>query len=232
MRQASRRMVAVVAVAAFVTACILILGSGGFTFDTLAANGTLTPWAYLPLIARQPTPTPTLIPCLTVPTLISPADGSNLDTLIPLFTVDAGNDPNVTGFSVQLFYGPVGPPAPWHNHFDCTQGICQGRPYPVNLISARTYYWQTHLICGDNVGPHSEKWLFATGSGGTILPAPTLRSPADDSTLPGTTVTLKWSSVSGAAEYVVCTTDRDDCACWNCYLENKRSKRRQVGYRY
>ena len=212
MRQPRRRIVAVVVVAAFVTACILIVGSGGFTFDTLAANGTLTPWAYLPFIARQPTPTPTPIPCLTVPILISPADGSNLDTLIPLFTVDAGNDPNATGLVLQLSRGQHVPPIPGGDiHIDCTQGICQER-HLVNLIPAMTYYWQTYLICGDTVGPHSEEWSFAAGSEGTILPAPTLRSPADGSTLPGTTVTLKWSSVSGAAEYWVCACYHDDCS--------------------
>jgi hypothetical protein len=212
MRQASRRMVAVVAVAAFATACVLVVGSGGFTIDTLAANGTLTPWAYLPFIARQPTPTPTPVACSTVPTLISPADGSNLDTLIPLFTVDAGNDPNATGLVLLLSLGPDAPTPPGgFNHIECTQGICQWR-HLFNLHSAMTYYWQTYLMCGDTQGPRSEEWWFATGSGGTILPAPMLRSPANDSTLPGTTVTLKWSSVSGAAEYLVCAYYRDDRA--------------------
>lgn len=201
MRRASKRIVAVVVVAAFVTACILIVGSEGFAFDTLAANGTLTPWAYLPFIARQPTPTPTPIPCLTVPTLIGPVDGSNLNTRIPLFTVDCGSNPNATGLVIELHSGDA-PKVTGLAHIGCTQGICKWRQ-DCNLHAAVTYHWYAYLMCGKTQGPRSEEWSFTTGSGGPILLAPNPLSPADGSTLPSTTATLKWSSVSGAVEYQV-----------------------------
>jgi len=205
MRQPSKRIVAVVVVAAFVTACILTVGSGGFTFGTSAANGTLTPWAYLPFIARQPTPTPTPISCSTVPTLISPANGSWVDTLIPLFTWDSGNDPNATWLYLEIW----GDPFLMHmveGHGcgdDCTRGINQWRPLRnLDNLDPRSYYfWRVYLMCDDIQGPYSEVGWFGTGSGGTILPAPSLRSPANGSTVPGPTVTLRWSSVSGAVEY-------------------------------
>jgi hypothetical protein len=66
MRQTNKRSVAIVAGAASVLACILIAGSGSFTYETLTANGILTPtaWAYLPYISKQepPTSTPTATP--------------------------------------------------------------------------------------------------------------------------------------------------------------------------
>ena len=207
MRQASRRMVAVVAVAAFVTACILIVGSGGFTFNTLAANGTLTPWAYLPFVARQPTPTPTPISCSTVPTLISPANGSHLDSLIPLFAWDSGNDPNVDWLYLEIGRDPN--LADWAGGLscgddDCIRGIHRWR-VSDNLDPNALYFWRAYLMCGSTQGPYSEVWRFTTGIGGTVLPAPSLRSPADGSTVPGPTVTLRWSSVSGAVEYRAAT---------------------------
>lgn len=52
-------------------------------------------------------------------------------------------------------------------------------------------------------GPYTDVWSFTTGSGGTILAAPTLVAPADNSTLPSTEVTLRWSAVAGAEGYVV-----------------------------
>jgi len=73
MRQMNRRTVAIAAGTALVVLCTLMTISGGLTFDTLAASGTLTPKAYLPYISKQPTPTstpsglPTEIPVSTEP---------------------------------------------------------------------------------------------------------------------------------------------------------------------
>ena len=67
-------------------------------------------------------------------------------------------------------------------------------------------------MCGETQGPDSEMWSFTAGSGGTMLPGPSLLSPASGSTLAGTTVTPQWSSVSGAAEYVV--YDKADRTSW------------------
>jgi hypothetical protein len=60
-KQASGRTGAIVSGVVFVMACILIAGSGGFTYEALTTNRTLTPtaWAYLPYISRQEPPTPT-----------------------------------------------------------------------------------------------------------------------------------------------------------------------------
>jgi hypothetical protein len=58
-------------------------------------------------------------------------------------------------------------------------------------------------VCDDAEGPYTEVWSFTTGSGGVILPGPALAAPADGSTLSSLAVTLQWSDVDGAVEYVV-----------------------------
>jgi len=73
MKQTNRSAVAIVVEAVFVMTCILIAASGRFTYETVAANGTLTPtaWIYLPYISGQELPTPTLTPTPT-PTPVLP----------------------------------------------------------------------------------------------------------------------------------------------------------------
>jgi hypothetical protein len=60
---------------------------------------TFTPafTTYLPAVFRDH------LYCATIPTLISPADGGNLDTLIPLFTWDSGNDPNASDLYLEIW---------------------------------------------------------------------------------------------------------------------------------
>jgi hypothetical protein len=189
-----------------------------------AASPTPASYANLPLIARNfnpawtstPTTTPTATPtntptptstpvtgCLTIPTLLGPPDGSAPDTLIPLFQWDSGNNPNATGFLLEIWLDPDLTLQIWSLGSSYhAQGIHDWRP-SKNLDPATTHYWRTYLMCDDIQGPYSELWSFTTGSEGTIPPAPSLLSPPDGSTLAGTIATLRWTSVSGAAEYLI-----------------------------
>jgi len=72
-----------------------------------------------------------------------------------------------------------------------------------NLEPATTYYWRTRLMCGNNKGPYSEVWSFTTGSDGIKLAAPALSAPASGSHLSTRSVTLKWSTVPGAVQYLL-----------------------------
>ena len=143
-------------------------------------------------------------PCGTIPTLSSPSNGSSLTSLIPLFRWDGGYNPNATAIHVDVgldsdltqiftwveFYAPVQGPGTYR--------------FSYNFTPATTYYWRAFLKCGENTqGPYSETWSFTTGSGGTILTAPNLIAPADGGTVPTTTVTLRWSPVDGAVQYLV-----------------------------
>ncbi len=86
----------------------------------------------------------------------------------------------------------------------------------TNLDPATTYYWKVWLRCGEIESPHSEVWSFTTGSDGTILPAPTLLSPADGSEIwsDDLPVKLQWSEVTGAAEYEVTIRPKWDDGMW------------------
>jgi hypothetical protein len=142
--------------------------------------------------------------CSTIPTLTGPADGSNLDTLIPLFTWYSGIDPNATALYLDIWRdAQLTDRVAGLSSSDRTQGAHQWR-IDLNLDPATTYYWRAHLMCDSTEGPYSEVWSFATGSGGTILPGPDLLSPENGSaSLGNVLVTLRWSPVSGAVEYRV-----------------------------
>ena len=164
--------------------------------------------AYLPLVrGRQPmptvTPTPTSTPipgCSTIPALLSPSNGATLDTLIPEFRWDSGDNPYSTRSWLEVGADPTLSRRVAMVEFYRGQGIFQWQ-IESNLEPATTYYWRAHQRCGSTRGPYSEVWSFTTGSGGEILPAPVLLSPADGATLLGTTVTLCWSPVSDASRY-------------------------------
>jgi hypothetical protein len=139
--------------------------------------------------------------CITRPTLISPPNGSNLSTINPLYMWDAGGNPVATtlrlqvardvAFTIQagtLYWGVEGP--------------AQFR-FAVNLSPSTTYYWRASLMCGAMQGPYSDVWSFTTGSGRTVLPAPALVAPADGTAVPSRMVTLQWSAVPGAVDYLV-----------------------------
>ncbi len=154
---------------------------------------------YLPLIAYN---SEKMDLCLTVPKLISPSNGSTLSTLVPLFQWDSGNDPNATMLRLQRATDVNFTQNVYNLWSNDPIGFDEFR-FTNNFNPATIYYWRTWLLCGETAAPFSEVWSFTTGSGGTFLPAPTLIAPANGITLPSTSVTLQWSAVNGAVEYLV-----------------------------
>lgn len=142
--------------------------------------------------------------CTTIPTLITPMNGSHISSIAPLFQWNIHSDPAATfvmmdvstdaGFSVVV------------TNVSSTQkaGIVTFR-FPDNFESATTYYWRSRLVCGGEYGPYSDVRSFTTGSGGVILPAPSLVGPPDGATvlLGSASIILDWSPVSGAVEYQI-----------------------------
>jgi hypothetical protein len=182
-------------VCAFSLAAVLVLLSpiaslGGAWQGGPAASSPI----YLPAVLKG------YAGCVTVSTLIAPADGGTLSTLIPLFQWNDGNDPNTTYVRLQVAKDVA---------FQDQQGVLQTSSrgaqqfrFEWNFDPATTYYWRAHVYCHDTLGPYSETWSFTTPSSGTVLPAPTLIAPANGSTLPGETTTLEWAPVSGASGYL------------------------------
>jgi hypothetical protein len=153
---------------------------------------------YLPSVQRS------YCACCTRPVLHEPADGSTGHSLIPVFRWHSGNDPLATGGFIEAARDPgftrlaAAASSPswaqgqidyWHNVY--------------NLQPGTTYWWRVRLECGPVHGPFSETWSFTTAPQGTIPTAPTLLSPSDGSTLVSLPVTVQWSPVEGAVEYLV-----------------------------
>jgi N-acetylneuraminic acid mutarotase len=140
--------------------------------------------------------------CTAPPTLISPANGSNLATIAPLFVFDGGYNNTATHLRLVVATDPG------FTNIVSTYSVGGGGGVghfrdTWNFRPSTTYYWRTFFICGDVQGRYSETWSFITGSGGTILPAPNLIAPANGSSVDNTPVTLEWSAVPGAVEYLV-----------------------------
>ncbi len=142
--------------------------------------------------------------CTTIPTLITPPNGSNLTTIAPLFQWNLHTSPAAT-----MMMMDVGLDAGFLvvvTNMSSTQktGVATYR-FGDNFDPATTYYWRSRLVCGGGYGPYSEVWSFTTGSGGVILPAPAVISPPDGATvlLGSAPVRLDWSPVSGAVEYQI-----------------------------
>ncbi len=144
--------------------------------------------------------------CSTAPTLISPSNGSNPNTLIPTFQWNNGNVSEVTEVNLLLLLHEDDFPNDWVYWATSYDSSFDEERYDVtNLAPATTYYWKVWLKCGEIESPHSEMRSFTTGSDGIILPAPVLISPADGSEIwsDDLPVILQWSAVTGAEEYKV-----------------------------
>lgn len=161
--------------------------------SVIAATSAFT--TYLPLIVKAASP------CSVAPTLISPANGSNLNTLIPTLQWNGGNDSAATTLVLEAAKDTSFTQIEL-SLWSTPTGVGQWQWY-WNLNPGTTYYWRAHLECGTSLkSPYSTVWSFVTGSGGTILPAPSLISPPNGSTTSSPSVTFQWSAVSGATQYV------------------------------
>jgi hypothetical protein len=187
---------AVVLVASSVTAqpsAAIPTGPLPLNTDNIWYTSAITRHVYLPLIA--------LPPCSRAPTLISPTNGSLLTTLVPTLVYRRGTAPvtqtiiyiaDNSNFNSSIVYG--------------TSGGSLG-PFSLklfdNLQPATKHYWHVRDQCGATYSPYSDVFTFTTGSGGVVLPAPTLKSPVSGTVGLIKPVTLTWYSVAGAAGYQI-----------------------------
>ena len=137
-----------------------------------------------------------------LPQLTSPSNGAVLDTLIPTFIWDMGTQPPNTVGCLALDTTP-NPTGCKMSFFIITKSQWV---MSYNLEPSTVYYWRVGAVYNsDYDNPNwSEERSFTTGPvGGMILPAPVLVSPANNSIVSSTDVTLTWQSVVGAIEYDV-----------------------------
>jgi hypothetical protein len=165
---------------------------------TLAPTRTHTPQ---PTYTSGPSPTVTKTStpsaCLGVPTLISPTNGSRLDTLIPVFSIDVGAHPNAIGYDIQIsrnaFFSSI---YLWVTSYVMRPGVNSHDP-DSNFDPSTKYYWRARFKCGQTQAAWSATWSFTTGSGGNLPPAPALTAPISGTLLTSWPVMLYWSAVPG-----------------------------------
>lgn len=173
-------------------AVVLILISSGFALAD--ENGSSL---YLPIVLRANGNTYCL-PAM----LVSPANGSALDTLVPLLQWDRGDNTLATRLTIQVSLDPTFA-GPSHTTVTTSANWVDEFRFPRNFNESSTYYWRASVMC-DTVGPiYSSVWSFTTPGSVTRLPAPILVSPEDESYISGTSVNLEWQPVTGALEYLV-----------------------------
>ncbi|HZQ97855.1 MAG TPA: hypothetical protein VFC93_03460 [Chloroflexota bacterium] len=193
MDRTRRRWLGRLAAAGAVLVAVAVAGSGS-PRPTAAARVDAANRLYLPAL-QQDLKEP---PCAQAPALISPPDGAQLDTRVPLLQWD-GNNPNARVLYVYIAADPefrdwdrIRPADP--------RGFAQ-QYWPRNLEPGTTYWWRAMTNCGLVSSPYSPTRTFTTGSVGFLPDVPTLVAPDDRATLPSTGVTLRWTAVPGAVDY-------------------------------
>jgi hypothetical protein len=175
---------------------------------------TLTP-TYTSTHTPTPTPTSTLTPTLPpilfcsgdplfTPKLISPTNGSKLNTLIPNINIQGNINANANFIHLNIARNSEFDPSSIVWQCDAlNQQEIFGCQVLYNLEEKTKYYWRINYRCNESNGKESEIWSFTTGSGGIILPAPELLSPIDMSGNSINGLQLDWGTVTGATNYII-----------------------------
>lgn len=144
----------------------------------------------------------TQIATFFVPTLNNPS--GNINTINPLYDWIIPAEMNVDGM---FFRMQVSSNSNFNNlEYSYTGGGFSGSfRFPWNLTAGMTYYWRGRLECdlNDRHGSYSATRSFRTASSGTLLPPPAHVGPYDGTRVHQNQVTLRWSPVGGAEEYLV-----------------------------
>lgn len=176
---------------------LMLVVLGALLMVVPAAGQTEPPYfVYLPAIFNISSE------CSTAPTLIAPANGSALNTLLPLFQWDAGSEPNATHLYLTVANDAAFTVIRNGLRTSSVSGPDEFR-FDDNFDPAITYYWRAYMECGEVHGPYSSTWSFITLSGGTFPAAPNLVEPANGSVVSSLPVTLRWGAVSDANRYLV-----------------------------
>ena len=141
---------------------------------------------------------------MTSPTLLTPTNGAQLDTLIPTFWWDNGIIQMQIVIRIQIAADP---------HNGCKSQIILWQSsccwtselqFFQQLLARHQHTIGKHILCAMGESrPILRFRSFATGSGGIILPPPTLKTPANGTVLTNNAATLEWNPVGGARRIFV-----------------------------
>lgn len=104
--------------------------------------------------------------CSSVPSLISPENGSSYVDQRPAFTWDNGANPDAGNFLLSVCEYPDANTNCWSISGNVNSGIVERR-FLDDLKPDTQYYWQVKYICGNSWGPASEIMTFHTTSAPT-----------------------------------------------------------------
>jgi FlgD Ig-like domain len=131
---------------------------------------------------------------LAAPTLVTPVNSaaSQATTLTLNWNASTG----ATTYHLQLAYDDTF--IPQNGIFE--DSTLTGTSRQIGpLANGQIYFWRVRAKNNGGTSTWSQIWKFTTE--GAVPPSPVLISPADDATLPTTTVNLQWNVASGAATY-------------------------------
>jgi hypothetical protein len=188
---------------------VTIVGSSATSPASAQSNYVV----YLPLVGAAPS-------CSVPPTLLGPSNGSSLTTLAPLFqwqpVADLGATAMVLQVATDLSFSDISLVASISFDPASTIWTSGGTRLPGNLNPATVYYWRVVVQCGNFQGPYSAVWsLLSAPPGGSFLPPPTLSLPTNGTTVPPASVTLQWSTVANAIDYLVVWYDASASASFD-----------------
>lgn len=142
--------------------------------------------------------------CVNPPTLLAPADGAVLDTLLPALRWNAAPSAVALAVRLQISLDPAFPSGgiavmvPYYPGENEMAWITTGNLHPCSV-----YYWRAQVTCSSGESAWSEARSFTTGCGVTLPPAPQPLAPADGMAIELLPVTLQWAPVEGALAYEV-----------------------------
>ena len=156
------------------------------------------------------------------PVLLSPANGAVLDTLLPVFHWNTGQQP--TGVKGCLSLSTQANTQGCNIFTYTIVSSLSERSYRVqeNLLPGTVYFWRVGIESQHPEAPcnWSQEWIFTTGpAGGQLPPSPQLFAPPDNSILPHQNVVLLWRPIGGAAGYTLHWYSLDDINSNTVYLD-------------
>lgn len=159
------------------------------------AVGT-NPGVYLPFVFQD------YKTCGTAPTLASPSNGATIDSLVPQFQGDAGQDAAGRYVFIQVALDPD-----FKQIVKTVSARTSHGPFSAeimgNLEPGMPYAWRAQLVCTSQVGPFSEARSFITPVSGTLPDSPELFGPPSEGKDVTRPVEFTWEAVPGASSYLV-----------------------------
>lgn len=156
------------------------------------SDGTFAKREFPSSLSRSPTAC-----SLPAPTLTSPINGIQVNTLVPRFEWSgAGTDKYKIQVSINSDFS-----APTIDTF--LSGLSNASVsvfWYRNLSPNTNYYWRVATACADySIGAYSPTATFRTGNiTGPFLPAPSIYSPTEGAVLPSLTLSVSWERVAGS----------------------------------